>query len=256
MARNSITQALILSTTPSGENNRSVCYFSPDSGISYAILYGGPKSKMKGLVLPFNRGNLYIYTDEVRKSTKITDFDVQNFHPTFRESLFKSWAASLAAEIIIKTRAAGSPSDCWILINGFLDGLELTDEKNGRLGMIRFLWRYLDLLGILPDTENCCSCGSSFFAGNFEENEVSSLNKYNPSENGFYCKNCASENGFDISFQALHYLNATTKKTPKEVRAIQIDANSVNQMKQLVFYLIEVAVGQKLKSIESGLGIL
>ena len=59
MPRNSSTDAVVLSLSPQGENNRSVRIFLPEDGIIYATLYGGPKSKMKGLVCPFNRGKMY-----------------------------------------------------------------------------------------------------------------------------------------------------------------------------------------------------
>lgn len=269
MQRNIITDALILSVSQLGENNRSVCMLTPSEGISYAVLYGGPKSKLKGLVSPFCSGKIYLYCDNVKKSTKITDFDVKNFHLSFRESLFKSWAASLSAELALKTKCAGSPQDCWILLNGFLDGLELTDEPNGKLGLIRFLWRYLGLLGVRPDTKYCGVCDKGLLSESTECNRF----LFDAAENKFICQSCAGIAGtgtgnstdgqnmsrgasFALSKQALEYLNAVSEKTPKEVRAITCTAQTVNELKQLVFYLIEASAGQKLKTLESGLGIL
>ena len=255
MARNYSSEALILSVSPQGENNRSICIFTPEDGISYAVLYGGPKSKMRSLVSPWNRGILYLYKDEVRRTVKITDFDVHCFHLTFRENLFKSWSASLASEMMIKTRCAGSPAESWTLMNGFLDGLDLCDENNGRLGLIRFLWRYLGLLGIRPDISRCNRCSEPFFTGNFTDDTV----LFSLSEYGFLCMNCADPNVpgiLTVSREALCYLAAVSELSPKEVRAIHISAESVNQMKQLVFILSESAAGTKLASIESGIGIL
>ncbi|QTQ14153.1 DNA repair protein RecO [Treponema parvum] len=283
MLRNSITDAVVLFVSPSGENNRSVCVFSMELGIIYAILYGGPKSKLKGLVSPFNRGKMYLYRDTVKNSIKITDFDVTNFHQTFRESLFKSWAASLASEIVIKTKCGGSPAECWKIFNGFLDGIELSDEDNGRLGLIRFLWRYLELLGIRPDTSFCARCGKAFFSERetsaaehgksnsaeygssrveYSRTEPAELIQtaaiYMPSENGFLCTSCSApdKGGFRLCKQALHYLTAVSELEPKEVRSLRCTAKAVNEMRDLTFYMIEAAAGLRLKSIESGLGIL
>ena len=115
--RNFSTPALILSTQISGENNRRVTVFSPDEGIHFATLYGGPKSKLRSLVSPMNSGVIYLYRDEVKNQTKITDFDVKNYHLSFRENLFKTYAASFATEILIKTKCAGSPKEAWKIIN-------------------------------------------------------------------------------------------------------------------------------------------
>ncbi|QTQ11679.1 DNA repair protein RecO [Treponema parvum] len=284
MLRNLITDAVVLFVSPSGENNRSVCVFSRELGIVYAILYGGPKSKLRGLVSPFNRGKMYLYRDTVKNSVKITDFDVTNFHQTFRESLFKSWAASLASEIVIKTKCGGSAGECWKIFNGFLDGIELSDEDSGRLGLVRFLWRYLELLGIRPDTSFCASCGKAFFSHTadsgsehgksnpaehgssgrteYSRMEIAELTQtaaiYMPSENGFLCVSCSApdKRGFRLCKQALHYLTAVSELEPKEVRSLQCTAKAANEMRDLTFYMIEAAAGQRLKSIESGLGIL
>lgn len=233
---------------------------TPAEGISYAVLYGGPKSKLKGLVSPFCSGKIYLYCDNVKKSTKITDFDVKNFHLSFRENLFKSWAASLACEIVMKTKCAGNAEECWYLLNGFLDGLELCTNDNtaadadsdasGKLGLIRFLWRYLGILGIRPDTKYCGVCNKGL---------LSDDTVFDISENAFLCNDCAktARNApFFISGSSLAYLNAIFDKSPKEVRAIKCTVRTVSELKQLGFYLIETAIGQKLKTLESGLGIL
>jgi DNA repair protein RecO (recombination protein O) len=222
-------------------------------------------------VSQWNSGKIYLYRNESKKSCKISDFDVKNYHLSYRENLFKSWAASLAAEIVIKTRCAGSFGECWSLMNGFLDGLELSDEDEGRKGLIRFLWRYLGLLGVRPDAGNCILCGEPFFTGITEKNRVLYTNAvaaFSVTENGFLCSDClagslvptaVSCSGSDIlhiGTEAAQYLWAITYLEPKAVRKISIGTDSYNEIKKLVFTLIENAVGTKLISIQSGMGIL
>ena len=72
--RNKSTKATVLSIKKSGENNRSVLFISPDEGLFYATLFGGPKSKLKSLIQNFYSGTLWLYEDEVKKTRKITDF--------------------------------------------------------------------------------------------------------------------------------------------------------------------------------------
>ena len=257
--RNFSTPALILSVAMSGENNRRVTVFSPEEGIFFATLYGGPKSKLRSLVSPMNSGILYLYRDEVKNQTKITDFDVKNYHLSFRENLFKTYAASFATEILIKTKCAGSPAESWKILNGFLDGIELSGEEESRLGLVRFLWRYLSLLGVKPDTANCLSCGSSLHAGKFTDDALSWRYSFSRLENGFVCPDCASGDrkaDFTLSKAALTYLEAVTSLSPKAVRKIVISQSAFLEMKALSYSLIEQACGTKLKSLESGVGIL
>lgn len=258
MSRNVITDALILQTHIQGENNRSVSVLSPQMGIFYTTLYGGPKSKLRSQVSPFNKGTLYLYQDETKHTSKITDFDVKNYHLSFRENLFKSWAATFACELVLKTKAAGSAEAAFTCINGFLDGMELTDENASRLGLIRFIWRYLGILGIRPQAHSCCQCGFSFISGRFSENAVHYKAAYDETENGFICDSCAdfTRRNFVLGKTALTYLEAIAELEPKAVRAIVIDENTLTEMKQLCFYLCEAACGHHLSSLQSGMGIL
>lgn len=266
--RNFSAPALILSVKISGENNRNVTIFSPDEkipGISYATLYGGPKSKLRSLVSPMNAGTIYLYRDEQKNQTKITDFDVKKYHLSFRENLFKTWAADLSAEILIKTKCAGSPEETWKIENGLLDGMELSDENESRSGLVRFLWRYLEILGIKPDTKFCVQCGENLHSGKFPANNLSSRYYFDLNENGFVCPDCARTQNqsdfqrghiFSLGKDSIAYLEAVSTLEPKESRKIKLDSASLNEIKSLEYFLIEQAYGSKLKTLESGINIL
>ena len=260
MNRSTSTSAIVLSLRPLGENNSSVTLLTSDNGIVYAILYGGPKSRLRSLVSQWNSGKVWLYENPEKNQIKISDFEVVNYHPSFSQNLFKSYAASLAAEIAIKTRCAGSASQCHRLVSGFLDGMELCDEEQSRLGLLRFLWRYLELLGIQPNSHACCNCGKTFLDTRFAPNAVS---YYNGMENSFICPDCVESGGssqsgnmINVHFSAVQYLSALTVLSPSEARKLSIDQEVYGQIRQLVFFLIENSIDQKLNSIETGMGIL
>ncbi|MBO4321329.1 MAG: DNA repair protein RecO [Treponema sp.] len=252
--RNKTTNAVILNLSRQGENNWTVTLLSPDCGIFYATLYGGPKSKLRSLVQKFNIGQLFYYDDSQRNLRKISDFDVAAYHPTFSTDIYKIWAANLGAELVIKTKAAGDWENTYTLLCAFLNGIDACDEKGARLGTIRFLWRYLKLLGIQPDTSYCVSCSSPL-----------SESHYFPAMNGFLCTDCISsytqskENmnqALPISKNAIGYLTAINEQTPGKVRAMTISANDAYDLKKLVYILAEQAAGSRLKTLESGSLIL
>lgn len=252
--RNKVTEAIILSLLESGENNRKVCAVSPEKGIFYSTLYGGGKSRLKSLVQPFYCGKMWIYEDEAKKTIKLSDFDVTNPHISLRSSLYKIWAANLACEIVLKTKCAGDDKSAFTLLSAFLDGIDAVEENEARLGTLRFLWRYLGLLGIQPETHCCVQCTKEI-----DGNGVNYVRTYN----GFICSDCVSSsselklhNTFACDNEMLSYLQALNDLTPGQVRALKISAESAYKMKSLLFFLIEDACGFKLKSLESGLGIL
>ena len=276
MNRNVSKEALVLSVKATAQDNRSVCLLTKD-GIEWATLFGGPKSKLRGAVSPWNRGAAYVYKNEEKQSAKITDFDVQKYHPTFRENLFKSFAAALAGEIVSKSKCAGSPDQCFVLLNGFLDGMDLLGEEDARLGLLRFLWRYLDLLGVRPQSQCCARCQKDFAASvggpaalsssNYSESALElslggkRLTLYSPAENSFVCQDCFSpqEKGIRLSESALFYLTisgGTDSADLAAARKARLSQNDFGQLKAFLYELVESALGIKLKTLESGKGIL
>lgn len=248
--RNKCVQAIILNITPQGENNRRICALSSDMGLFYATLYGGPKSKLRSLVQPFNAGKLWIYNDEAKKSIKITDFEVLDCHISLHTSLYKIWTANLACEVLLKTHCAGDEKKAFTLFSAFINGIDRCEEKEAMLGTVRFLWRYLALLGVQPEIELCEHCKSNVLSKNC---------CYIPGT-GLLCSDCSNlpENTlyFPLSSNALVYLASINELSPGKVRALTIDSQSVYELKQFTFYLIEQAVASKLKTIEIGMGIL
>lgn len=254
MNRSITTKAIILNLKLLGENNFSVALISPQNGIFYATLYGGPKSKMRSLVSQFNSGKIWIYENPEKKQTKITDFEVENYHNSFSQNLFKMYAASLVAELAIKTHCGGSNEQVFMLIKGFYDGMEICNEEQSRLGLLRFLWRYLEILGIQPQTHNCGFCGKSFLSNEIESESIS---YYNNLENYFVCPFCSNEKtDIKIKTSTIRYLEGISVLSPQEARKLKIDKESYEQIKNIVFFLIENSIDQKLNSIETGKGIL
>ncbi len=257
MQRSFSTPAIILNLKPSGENNTTVTILTPEKGILYVTLYGGPKSILRSLVAQWNCGIIYLYENPEKNQTKISDFDLKKFHSTFGQNLFKLYAASLATELTIKTHCGGSNQQAFYLLQGFLDGMDLCNEEQSRLGLIRYLWRYLFLLGVQPDTGACGICGKDFFRTQFDNDMFS---YYNISDNFFVCSDCTLQHPKSdfgkLSYNSLYYLYGITNLSPKDARNIKIDKNCYEQLKQLVFFLIENNSGCKLNSIETSVGIL
>ncbi len=246
MQRNLVTLATVISIKPSGENNASVCFLTKEEGVVYGILYGGRKSRLRSLVSTWNTGILYLSFS--KGSYKISDFDVKEYHPSFRENIFKSCAASLAAEVALKTKCAGNSEVCWALVNGFLHGLDVCQAQDAAVsGLIRFLWRYLELLGLQPDGAACARCGELLYTGGF----------YAQHENCFLCSNCA-KSGYPVFVggEGLRYLSFISSVSPAEAASSVVPADSVDQLKNLLYFLIENACDSVLLSLKTGAGVL
>ena len=259
MNRNSIVQGLVLATKPVGENNRLATVLTPDRGVLTAMVFGGRKGKLKSSVSPYHSGTMWLYIDAVKQSIKVNDFDPVKYRSDIRTNLYKTYAAALCAEIIIKNHCFASnvitpnhfedTTELWVLANAFLDGLHVSSENEARIGTLRFIWRYLGYLGVQYDTERCNYC----------QNPIS----WYIQEQGFLCNDCSHHEDknsgsllFPVGQESAHYLEAIMKLEPKAVRAMPLSQQSVQELHELLFYLIQHSTPSKLQTLEAGRGIL
>ncbi|MCR4790758.1 MAG: DNA repair protein RecO [Treponemataceae bacterium] len=247
MERNSCLQALILHVRQVGENNRLVTFLSAEKGVFSAILYGGPKSKLRSLVSPYHFGKLWIYTDKAKNSTKISDFEVLKYHSEIRENLYKNWCASFCAELVMKSEAGGENEKCFRLANAFMDGISVSSEDECRIAVLRFIWRYLDIMGLQPECKCCLFCDEGLDRGA----------TFSLIENGFLCPECCPDpkldyqkGSFPLSQESIAFLQSVTYLSAKESRNIPLHYSSSQELHDFLFYLIKNAFEGKLRTIE------
>ncbi|WP_428770259.1 DNA repair protein RecO C-terminal domain-containing protein [Treponema sp. HNW] len=250
MNRNSAVEALILSVKASGENNRFAVALSPEKGIFSVTVYGGKKGRFKSLVSPYHSGKMWLYSDTVKKSIKLTDFYPDRCRTGIRENVYKTCAAALCAELILKTQGAADWTAVWILANGFLDGLDICSEEEAQAGLLRFLWRYIHLTGLYNTGTRCTHC----------ENEVPVC--FSAAENGFICADCIQsgrdrEAGiFPLGAQSIGFLHAVLAQSHKEARSLRPNTESLRELRDFLYYLAQACADTKLKTLEAGKGIL
>lgn len=161
MSRSAVHRALALAVRASGESNRDATFLTADAGLIRAIVFGGPKSKLRAVVAPFHGGTLHIYRDPVRDSRKVVDFDVADWRPGLRELLERSFAAQAIAETVIQSHGGGGSGEEAIgIVSSALDALESADAAACRPAFVRFLWKWTEHLGVRLDPDECseCSC--------------------------------------------------------------------------------------------------
>ena len=157
------TEALVLSVSSFSGDHRNVSLLVPQEHgctIIPATLFGGARSKLRGMVSAYQSGRVWLYSNPIKNSHKITDFSVSAYRMELRESLVRSWCAAVCSEITIKT--CGTVN--WQLVNAFLGGLCVSDDAGCERGLLRFLWRLLQTAGVAPDIFHCGACGTEIAA--------------------------------------------------------------------------------------------
>ncbi|QQO09052.1 DNA repair protein RecO [Breznakiella homolactica] len=248
MSRSVTYEALVLRVRPSGESNREAFFLTPEEGIVRAILYGGPKSKLRSHVAPFHRGTLWIYRDPAKDSRKVSDFDVRSWRPGIREQYERTIAAGALAETILAGHGGGGNWDeALTLADATLDALDTADERGAAILLVQFLWNWANVLGVQPHTDTCASCAC--------ECPADELLWYSKQEGAFVCRRCtdhmdpANSGAYlPVNPGVRRWLTVAGSIHPAELHRYTLDTASAAQAKTLVTGILTGALGRRLAS--------
>ena len=149
MSRNLTYSALTLRVKASGESNREAWFLTAEEGIVKAVVFGGPKSRLRARVSPFHEGKLWVYHDPVRDSRKVSDFDVHSYRSGIRELYERIMTANAVAETVLAFHGGGgSWPEASRLTSGVLDALEVSDAAAASRVGLYFLWHWAGILGL------------------------------------------------------------------------------------------------------------
>ena len=242
MQRSFSSPALVLRVRSFGESNREAVFLSAEEGIISATLFGGPKSRLRSHVSPFNTGLLWTYRDPAKDFRKLSDFDVHSHRPGLRELYERSNTAFLIAAAILAGHGGGGAfGEAFSLANAVLDALDCADEACCERIRLYFFWNWAGLLGTRgTDTGRCiyCACEGSedgvlwFILGE-----------------GFICKNCmvkeqvqnsntwdhaVRKNSIALSSGARRWLLAVQDKAPSELVRYTLDTKALGEIRTLI----------------------
>ena len=149
MTRDRILTAVVLRVRP-GDTAREAFFLSREEGLVRAAVFGGPKSKLRAYISPFNSGTLYLYHDPVRNTNKATDFDCRAWRPGLRER----YERVMAADELAKTALDGLGGDFEAALCAAEECLDALEQAEGPLIdklIVHFRWRWAGILGIRPE---------------------------------------------------------------------------------------------------------
>lgn len=243
------SEALVLSLKTFGEGHRNALLLLPDTEHSCklvdAAVFGGPKSKLRSMVIPYHTGEVWIYSNPIKNSNKISDFKVSDYRIGLSDNLTRIWCAAFAAELAVKLKG----NIDWQIINSFLTGIAVSSESECRKALLRFLWRVISLSGLAPDMEHCCRCGIRISAPSYGEKNF----YFVPHEDSCVCNSCLDKHEpvFPLSGESLLYLFAVQNLIPKISRELNLSDQAYAELKEFLFYLIRLAAGSNFKTLES-----
>lgn len=241
----------MLRKTRVGEIHKSLTLFSRQRGLIHAIAHGAfkIKSRLRMTSEPFQVVRAYLYHDPVRDQYKITDMESLAALDGIRKSVQRYYAASLWAEVVIRSYGGG---DSFPLLYDLLaDALRLLAAAPDRLVpllSIQVLLRFLDLLGQRPDVVHCGLCAS--------ELDTRAGAYLSADEQMLVCSQCARPTALHLPAGALRYLQSTLQMPLEAALRIVLEERSLKALKETAYFLVQAVLETNLNSIQSGVGIL
>lgn len=248
MERNSTCSGIVLRNHRIGEIHKGVVILTDHMGLLSAIAHGAysQKGRLRGVTNPFCTATFYLYHNPSKNSTKITDVEVEDFHQGLREDLGRFYAASLWAEIVVKSYGGGDDSkELYELLCRALSTVENIEASRVRRVSVQFVWRYLEIAGIRPNPAECVVSGRDLATADTAYSRV---------HGGFVAEGYTEEGDIAISSGARMYLRHTSALSLPDAVAVGLDEQSLASLQRALFVMVQDAVESPLHSLKIGEG--
>ncbi|MBN1836828.1 MAG: DNA repair protein RecO [Spirochaetales bacterium] len=250
MFRSSVTPAIVLRKTRMGEIHRSLTLLTPGQGLVQAVAHGAYKmnSRLRPCE-PFSIIKAYLYHEPVKNQYKLTDAEVLELLEGVRASVLRYYAASLWAEVALKSFGAGeSFGELYRLLHDALLLLDRLPEEREGLLMVQFVMRFLALSGQAPELAHCDSCHAAFAPSQsaFLDRESATLK----------CARCAPADGLLMPAGARAYLEGTLGLPLAQAARVGLEGEALARLRRIAFHLLEVSLESRLNTLRAGEGIL
>jgi DNA repair protein RecO (recombination protein O) len=227
-----------------GECHKILTLLTPDRGLLKATAFGAYKGRSHlGLASePFVHSSVRLYHNPVRDTYKAVEMEMQDGFDGIRMDLGKFYAASLWAEICLKSLAAGQTTpDLFRLLFASLRELEAASEC-GYLSL-QFLWRFLGLAGFQPDLSHCERCGRPL--------EASAMEFWSADARGLSCGFCRTPGSIAAPAGCSRYLAASQALPLGPAAAIRLEKSSFSILQDLLRSAVQGALESRLRTLET-----
>ena len=243
MQRFQKTRGVVLKTTRFGEIHKQAVVLTERFGILHAAAYGAckGKSRLAGMIEPFNSMVLMLYHEPVKNNYKIQEAGDVVYHEGIKTNLAKFGMASLVSEIVLKSYGAGEHRRTFHLTAQTLEALERLDEADLWYGGIQFLWRFFHIAGFSPNLDSCIRCGY----GIVDEEMI----YYSNREGGFTCADCTDPGTVALSLGAVRYLRHTETLTLTQAVRVRLAGRDRSRLKHVLVGAAETLLETPLKSL-------
>jgi DNA repair protein RecO (recombination protein O) len=180
------TDAIILQAFPYSDTSKILRLLTRTHGVRSAIARGAlrPRSRYGGVLEPFTKGTATFYLKEGRDLHTLSAFELIRPRQELGRDLLRFGAASLLAEILIRTASeAPDPALYEHVDQAFALLADAPEEAVQGVALAR-LWALVGQLGFAPALDGCLVCGRT--VNGDEDGDVF----FDYAAGGIHCADC------------------------------------------------------------------
>ncbi len=153
--------AIILQVFPYSETSKILRLLTRTHGVRSAIAKGAlrPKSHFGGVLEPFAEGTATFYLREGRELQTLSAFELTRAHQALGRNLVRFGAASLLAELLLRTASEESHPELYDAFRASIDALERAPDETVEAVALAQCWNLVAHLGFAPALDECIDCG-------------------------------------------------------------------------------------------------
>ncbi len=240
MFRSIVTPAIVIRRERFGEQHKSLTLLTADRGLLQAMAWGAwrMQSRLATGSEPFTHCLARLYHNPVKNTYKVTELEIRDGFEGLRRDLDRISAASLWAEVCLRSIAAGETSSgLYRLMLGCLRQLDA--GAAAPYVTCQFLWRFLDLAGYRPDPSSCEHCGRLFADAETARWAGGALR----------CGSCASPGARELEPGGRRYLSMTQAMGLEPAMAVSLDGASLLALTATLHAMIRDVLETDLRSL-------
>lgn len=238
------TEALILSTKISGEQNKIVVFLSPQIGVAQGIAYGGArlKSKFISSVQNFNKVQLYLYRTPKSHIYKLEDISRVISNEAICKDLRGFYLLSFFSEVISRSYLSSEEyKKYYYLLDYSIQLLRSPGSGSDSMYHKSFLFftvKYFFLSGYVFSTEFCKVCNQQFQTYFFD-----------PVRGGVVCEKHASSRRYGLSDKEAKILGWYFKKKFPEIQELDNEDCTFSSLFVLLSDFMKTLFDNRIKSL-------
>lgn len=154
------TEAIVLQTHAYSETSKILRLLTRSHGVRSAIARGAlrPRSRYGGVLEPFSVGTATFYLKDGRELQTLSAFELIRTGQPLGSDLIRFGAASLLAELVLKTASEEADPLLFERVDGALRRLAETPRETLETVALAETWALVGHLGFAPTLDVCTGC--------------------------------------------------------------------------------------------------